>query len=241
MINIKIILSYDGSRYNGSQKQPTKDTVQDELEEALKRLKITTKLAFSGRTDKEVHASGQVVSLEVPGFWNNLDKLLLALTQQLSPSIKIKNIYNVAEDFHARFSAKKRIYRYILSSKPTTAFNDKYLSYHPNINIDKIQEAMKTFIGIYDFEYFSKNGSDPKSTIREIYDVKFYKYKEFYIFKFKANSYLRSQIRMMVSFLLKISDDKTTIDDLKNQLQKKELKSWTLAPANGLYLSKIIY
>ena len=241
MINIKITLSYDGSRYNGSQKQPSKNTVQDEMEEALERLKINSKLAFSGRTDKDVHASGQVVSFVIPDFWSDLNKLALALSQQLSSSIKIQNIYKVSKDFHARFSAKKRVYRYILSSKPTTAFNDKYLSYHPNINIIKIQEAMKSFIGVYDFEYFSKNGSDPKSTIREIYDIKFYKYKDFYIFKFKANSYLRSQIRMMVAFLLKISDDKVSIDDLKNQLQKKELKSWTLAPANGLYLSKIIY
>ncbi len=238
---IKIILSYDGSRYNGSQKQPNKNTVQDELENALNRLKINSKLAFSGRTDKDVHASGQVISLEIPDFWNNLTKLKDALSKQLSNSINIKSIIKVQDDFHARFSAKKRIYRYILSTKPTTAFNDRYLSYRSHINEAKIKEAMKYFTGIHDFEYFSKNGSDPKSTVREIYDIKFYKYKDFYIFKFKANSYLRSQIRMIVSFLLKISDGKVSIEDLKNQLQKKELVSWTLASANGLYLSRIIY
>jgi tRNA pseudouridine38-40 synthase len=240
-MHIKIILSYDGSRYNGSQKQPSKNTVQDELENALNRLKINSKLAFSGRTDKDVHASGQVISCEVPNFWTNLEKLKKALIKQISNSIKIKTIVKANDDFHARFSAKKRVYRYIISTKPTTAFNDKYLYYHKDINLDKIQEACNHFIGIHDFEYFSKNGSEPKSTVREIYDIKFYKYKDFYIFKFKANSYLRSQIRMMVSFLLKISDGKVTLEDLKNQLEKKELVSWTLAPPNGLYLSRIIY
>ncbi|MCK5110797.1 MAG: tRNA pseudouridine(38-40) synthase TruA [Arcobacteraceae bacterium] len=238
---IKIILSYDGSRYNGSQKQPKKNTIQDELEIAFRRLSITSKLAFSGRTDKNVHASGQVISCEIPDFWTDLEKLKTALSKQIPNSIHIKKIIKAKDNFHARFSAKKRIYRYIISAKPITAFNDKYLHYHKNINIDKIQEAAKYFIGIHDFEYFSKSGSEPKSTIREIYDIKFYKYKDFYIFKFKANSYLRSQIRMIVSFLLKISDGKVSIDDLKNQLQKKELISWTLAPANGLYLSRIIY
>ncbi len=240
-MNIKITLAYDGSRYNGSQKQPQRDTVQDEIETAFSRLSINSKLAFSGRTDKYVHASGQVISCEIPDFWDNLTKLKNALSKQISNSIQIKNIVQVEDNFHARFSAKKRIYRYIISTKEITAFNDKYLYYHPNIDMDKIQVAIKYFIGVHDFEYFSKNGSEPASTIREIYEIKLYKYKEFYIFKFKANSYLRSQIRMIVSFLLKISDGKVTIDDLKNQLQKKELVSWTLAPPNGLYLSRIIY
>ncbi len=241
MQNIKIVFSYDGSRYNGSQTQPNKNTVQDIFEESLKRIGIESKLILSGRTDKNVHATGQVASLQIPSFWQDLKKLKNTLILQLPNSIQIKNIKKVNKDFHARFSAKKRSYRYIISSKPITAFNDNYLYHFTKIDEKIIKKAIKEFIGIYDFENFSKNGSDPVSTIREIYDIKFYKYKDFYIFKFKANSFLRSQIRMMVSFLLKISQGKLTIEDLKNQLQKKELKSWTLAPANGLYLSKISY
>ena len=241
MQNIKIVFSYDGSKYNGSQTQPERNTVQDIFEEALKRLKIDSKLNLSGRTDKDVHATGQVASLLIPSFWQDLIKLKNTLSKQLPSSIQIKSIKEVDENFHARFSAKKRVYRYILSTKPTTAFNGNYLHYHQNINIKLIQEAMKLFIGTHNFEYFSKNGSEPKSTVREIYSVNFYKYKELYIFKFTANSYLRSQIRMMVDFLLKISDGKLTTNDLKNQLQKKEQVSWTLAPSNGLYLSRVFY
>ena len=240
-MTIKITFSYDGSKYNGSATQPHKNTVQDKFEEILKIIGIHSSLILSGRTDKDVHASGQVASLEIPYFWENLLKLRNTLNQHLPPSIRIRHIQKEASDFHARFSAKKREYRYIISTKELTAFNTNYLYYEKSIDIKAIKEAIKLFIGVHDFEYFSKKGSEPKSTIREIFDIKFYKYKEFYIFKFNANSYLRSQIRMIVSFLLKISQDKVTLEDLKNQLQKKELVSWTLAPSNGLYLSRITY
>ena len=241
MTNIKLTFSYDGTKYNGSQKQPQKDTVQDTIEEVLKIIHIHSKLILSGRTDKNVHASGQVASLNIPSFWNDLEKLHKTLNRQLPSSIKIKDISNVDDSFHARFSAKRRFYRYIISTKPLTAFNNGYLHYESNIDKSLICQAIKSFVGIHDFEYFSKKGSEPKSTIREIYNIKFYQYKEYYIFKFEANSYLRSQIRMMIDFLLKISSAKLTITDLKNQLQKKELVSWTLAPSNGLYLSKVTY
>lgn len=115
------------------------------------------------------------------------------------------------------------------------------MHYKQHINIDLIKEASRILIGVHDFEYFSKKGSEPISTIREIYNINIYFYKSKLIIKFDANSYLRSQIRMIVDFLLKISDAKLTIEDLKTQLSKQKLISWTLAPANGLYLSRITY
>lgn len=240
-MTIKIIFSYDGFQFNGSAPQPQKNTVQDKFEEVLKVIGITNSLILSGRTDKNVHATGQVASIEIPDFWTDLSRVKLTLLKHLPSSIRVKDIQEVSKSFHARFSAKKRVYRYIISTKSLSPFNANYLHYCNSIDETKIQQSIKAFIGIHDFEYFSKNGSEPKSTVREIFDIRFYKYKEFYVFKFKANSYLRSQIRMMVSFLLKISQDKLTIQDLENQLLKKEQVSWTLAPSNGLYLSKVIY
>lgn len=240
-MNIKITLAYDGSCFNGSQKQPNKNTVQDKLDEIFKVIGINEKINFSGRTDKNVHAYGQVVSLNIPHFWHNLSKLKQTLNQHLPNSIVINNIQEVDKLFHARFSAKKRVYRYIISTANPSPFQDKYVHFCKNIDEAKIKNAIKLFKGVHNFKYFSKNGSDPKSTIREIYNIKFYKYQNLYIFKFTANSYLRSQIRMMVSFLLKISQDKLTINDLQNQLNCQKLISWTLAPPNGLYLTKVTY
>jgi len=240
-LKIKITLSYDGTNYNGSQIQPDFPTIHSQLLEVLNILNINTILDFSGRTDKGVHAFKQVVSCEIPDFWNDLKKLKQVLNKQLPHSINIRNIKNVDNYFHARFSAKKREYRYLLTSKKLTPFNSNYISHYNIINEEKINEAIRLFIGIHDFEYFSKKGSDPVSTVREIYAINFYKYKDIYILNFKANSYLRSQIRMIVDFIMKISSGKLTLNDLKAQLSKERLISWTLAPSNGLYLSKIHY
>ena len=159
----------------------------------------------------------------------------------LSSSIRIISIKEVPKEFHARFSATKRSYRYIISKKELTAFNSNYMAYKSSLDISLMKIAAKEFIGIHDFEYFSKNGSEPISTIREIYSIKIYEYKDIIVIKFNANSYLRSQIRMIVDFLFKISAKKLTLEDLRNQLNKKKLVSWTLAPPNGLYLSRINY
>lgn len=240
-MKIKITISYDGTSFSGSQIQPDRVTIQSKIQEVLLTLNIHTTLEFSGRTDKGVHAFRQVVSCIVPSFWQDLKKLKDTLNRQLPKSIFIRSIIKVEDDFHARFSAKKREYRYLISVKKLTPFNSNYLSYYDTINIAKINEALAVFKGVHDFEYFSKKGSDPLSTIREIYDIKFYKYKNIYVFKFQANSYLRSQIRMMVDFIMKISSQELNLEDLKKQLKKQDLVSWTLASENGLYLSKINY
>ena len=240
-MKIKLTISYDGSNFYGSQIQPDKKTVQSKIEEVFLRLNIDTKFDFSGRTDKGVHAFRQVISCNIPEFWSDLNKLKDTLNKQLDGSIFIRQVVEVKNDFHARFSAKKREYRYLISKKELTPFNNKYLAYYSDIDVEKINEAIKLFIGIYDFEYFSKKGSDPISTIREIYNINFYEYKDIYVLNFKANSYLRSQIRMIVDFIMKISSGKLTLNDLQTQLSKDKLISWTLADASGLYLSKIIY
>jgi tRNA pseudouridine38-40 synthase len=240
-MKIRLTISYDGSAYNGSQIQPDCTTVESKLQETLKLINIHTTLEFSGRTDKNVHAFAQVVSFCIPNFWQDLYKLRTTLNKMLPSSIYVRNIKSVKDDFHARFSAVKREYRYLISTKSLTPFNSKYLGYYKIINEEKINKAIKLFIGVHNFEYFSKKGSEPKSTIREIYDIKFYKYRDIYVLKFSANSYLRSQIRMMVDFIMKISQEKATLEELKTQLNNKTKVSWTLASGSGLYLSRIYY
>lgn len=240
-MNLKFVISYDGSLYQGSQKQPNGQTVEDKLLKAFKKINIETSIVLSGRTDKEVHATGQVFNCFVPDFWEDFSKLKEVLNRNLPTSIKILKISKVKDDFHSRFHAKKRVYRYLITSKPTNPFNDKFITYVENINEEILKVAIKEFIGVYDFKYFHKTGSDKELTIREIFDASFYKYKDIYIFKFTANSYLRSQIRLMVGFLLAINNNKQTIENLKEQLLLKKHIFKTPAVANGLYLAKIKY
>jgi len=237
----KLTISYDGSKYYGSQIQPQKDTVHGRLQLALKTLGISSILNFSGRTDKDVHATQQVISFELPSFWTDINKLKSKLVSFMPNSIKIHDLELVNISFHARFSAKKRSYRYIISKKELTAFNSSYMAYYDNINIDLINKACNLFVGIHDFEYFHKIGSEPSTTTREIYDARFYEYKDMYIFKFTANSYLRSQIRMMVYAMIEVSKNNLSLDELKKQIDKKEIFTRRLASPFGLYLSKIYY
>ena len=240
-MNLKFVITYDGSCYQGSQKQPNGLTVEDKLLKAFKKINIETNIVLSGRTDKEVHATGQVFNCLVPDYWIDFFKLKEVLNKNLPSSIKISNISKVADDFHSRFHAKKRVYRYLITSKPTNPFNDKFITYVENINEELLKLAIKEFIGIYDFKYFHKTGSDKDITIREIFDAVFYKYKDIYVFKFTANSYLRSQIRLMVGFLLAINDNKQSIENLKKQLKLEGHFFKLPAKANGLYLAKIKY
>jgi tRNA pseudouridine38-40 synthase len=240
-MNLKFVVAYDGSLFQGSQKQPNGLTVEDKLLKAFKRINIETNIVLSGRTDKEVHATGQVFNCLIPDYWTDFSKLKEVLNRNLPTSIKILKISKVNDDFHSRFHAKKRDYRYIITSKETTPFNDKFVTYVENVDEEILKVAIKEFIGIYDFKYFHKTGSDKEITTREIYDAVFYKYKEIYVFKFTANSYLRSQIRLMVGFLLAINDKKQTIENLKDQLRLKKHIFKTPAKANGLYLAKIKY
>ena len=171
----------------------------------------------------------------------DFSKLKEILNKNLPSSIKVLKISKVKDDFHSRFHAKKRVYRYLITTKPTTPFNDKFITHIKNINEELLQKAIKEFVGVYDFKYFHKTGSDKELTKREIFDTKFYKYKDIYVFKFTANSYLRSQIRLMVGFLLAINDNKQSIENLKEQLTLQKHHFKTPAVANGLYLAKIKY
>ncbi len=240
-MKLKVVIIYDGSEFFGSQLQKNKKSVIGEIKKALKLLNINSQINASGRTDAGVHSTNQVIDFEVPNYWNDLNKLKDVLNKILMPNIYIKKIEEVCETFHSRFLAKKRTYRYIITTKKFNPFEAKYVSFISKIDEVKIKEAIKLFEGVYNFKYFKKSGSGNISDIREIYKTMFYKYKEYYIFYFEANSFLRAQIRFMVAFLLEISDNNLTKDDLKLQLNL--IKNFKLKPAppNGLYLSKVKY
>ena len=240
-MKIKLTIAYDGTNYSGSQIQPSLPTIQSKLMEAFQRINIQTSFDFSGRTDKGVHAFRQIVSCNIPEYWNDLKRLTNVLNKQLPHTIQIRNIQKVDKNFHARFSATKREYRYLITEKKLSVFNSNYMSHYNNIDEEKIKEAIKLFEGVHDFEYFHKKGSDKDNTVREVFSTKFYKYKDIYVFNFCANSYLRSQIRLMVGILLKISDGKLTLEDLKKQLKKEQHKFKTPASPYGLYLAKVYY
>jgi tRNA pseudouridine38-40 synthase len=240
-MHVKAVIAYDGSAFFGFQRQKSIPlTVTQKIEGALASLQIKTVIVGSGRTDRNVHATAQVIHFDIPDFWD-LDKLKHLLNQRLK-SIRFKHLYQTNTDFHARFSAKKRYYRYLFKTEQPSVFEEKYLSYYP-ITFDSslLNKALKYFEGEHDFRYFCKTGSPTHTTIRTIYQSRYYHYKHIHIITFEANGFLRSQVRMMVEAALLCACGKLTLEELHKQIGGKTRFVTKPAPPEGLYLAKIKY
>jgi len=240
-MRVKASIAYDGSYFQGFQKQKsTKQTITTHIEMALRSVGIEDEIRGSGRTDAGVHATGQIIDFKLPPFWRDLEKLKTALNRKLT-HISFKHISWVTEDFHSRFSAQRRVYRYIFKTKTPSVFEENYISYYPAFNAQLLKEALKHFEGRHDFSNFIKTGSITHTNIREIYRAKYKAYKGHHIIYFEANGFLRSQVRMMVEFAMQVALKEQSLAQLKEQLDLKKRHLTKLAPAEGLYLARIIY
>jgi len=241
LINVKAVVAYDGRFFSGFQKQKsTKETVTTQIENALKSLNINSKIIGSGRTDAGVHATGQVINFYLPDYWSDLKKLKEALNRKLD-HIFIKIISKVDKDFHSRFSAKRRIYRYIFKDKKPSIFEENYISYYSLFDEDILKEALKLFEGVHDFKFFYKTGSPIHTTIREIYKTRYIKRGDYHFIYFEANGFLRAQVRMMIEAIMLTSQGEISLIELKEQIESKQRHTTRLSSANGLYLARILY
>ncbi|KFN38483.1 MAG: pseudouridylate synthase [Sulfuricurvum sp. MLSB] len=235
-------MSYNGSAFMGSQQQPTTtETVIGTLIIALRRLRIHALPKGSGRTDRGVHATHQVMHLDLPHYWNDLTRLKEMLNLHLPSSIRIQRIEFVGNDFHARYSARKRVYRYVIKEGSSNPFEDNFITFVPSLNRDAIIDAIQCFEGTHNFELFKKSGTDMEHYVRIIYRAYAYSHKGCFVLVFEGNGFLRSQIRLMVGFLLRISAGKATKEQLIEQLEGIKRHSTDIAPHNGLYLTHIKY
>lgn len=240
-MRVKAVISYDGSAYFGFQKQTsTTQTVTHDIEQALRSLQINASIVGSGRTDAGVHAAAQVIHFDIPPYWQDLKKLTLNLNRKLT-HIYIKHITAVAGDFHARFWAKKRLYRYVFKTVTPSVFEQKYISYYPPFHTPALQNALKCFEGVHDFAYFRKTGSETHTTVREIYRAKYHSYRGYHIIYFQANGFLRSQVRMMVEGAMQVAQILIDYEKLEAQLNLEKRYITKLASPEGLYLARIIY
>jgi len=240
-MRVKAVISYDGSQYQGFQKQKsTKKTISSAIEEALSSLQIDSPIVGSGRTDTGVHATGQVIHFDLPDFWNDLEKLKLHLNRKLT-DISFKHISLAADDFHARFSAKKRVYRYVFKTQKPSVFEHKYISYYEAFDPALLISALKIFEGEHDFNFFHKTGTVTHTTIRKIYRTDYVERNGYHFIYFQANGFLRSQVRMMVDAAMLCARGEMSERQLPEQLECPKKYTTQLAPPEGLYLAKIIY
>ncbi len=233
-------IAYNGGDFYGFQSQKEGiPTIANKLQEVFYSVGIFDKFIASGRTDKGVHASAQIISLDLPPFFKDFKKLQTLLNTKLYPALKIKQIWKVDEEFNARFSAKKRGYCYLLSQN-SSPFLNSFSHFYVIKNESLIKEALGLLIGTHNFSAFMKVGSETKSPIRTIYRAKLRKIRNFYVISICGNGFLRSQIRLIVGFLLEIDKGNLKVCDFKAQLLGKEIFKIP-CPPEGLFLSKVSF
>lgn len=237
-MKIRIDFSYDGSKFNGFQRQPKVRSVQKEIEKALSKIydkKIEIKGA--GRTDAGVHANMQVASFDAPCFEKSLSKKLNNL---LNPDIVIKKAIKVNDDFHARFSAKKKEYIYKVNiGKYKSSLNDYYFQDSFNFDVSLMKEAIKYLIGTHDFHNFVSGENE--SSVATIYSIDINKYFGKMEIRFVGSHFYRYMVRNLVGLLLNVGRYKVSFKMAEKMVNSTEKINMPTAPASGLYLNRIWY
>ena len=241
----KITLEYDGTPFIGWQKQKGQLSVQGVLEDALKiYLRETIAVYGSGRTDTGVHALGQVAHFDVD---KKLDirKTQYSLNALMRPHpIVIRKMETVDEDFHARFSAKKRTYLYRIQNTAFPPALNAWRVWHVNqkLDVEKMNEAASMLIGKHDFSTFRAANCQAKSPVKTLDVLKVERVGEEVQITVSAKSFLYHQVRNFVGALVYVGTGKWSIADFKKAfLACDRTKGAETAPAEGLYFMNVEY
>ncbi len=242
-MRLKIIFCYDGSEFYGYQVQTKEDerSVQLELEKILSKILNTEiKLVASGRTDRGVHALKQVAHFDVQQLKMDLGRLTHSVNCLLPEDIHVKTIENVEDSFHARFSVKEKKYRYQIYLGEYSPFFRKFAwQLRKELDIEKMKEAAKYFVGKHSFHNFCSNDDD---FVRKIYEISIEKRENWVYLDFSGNGFRRYMVRMIVGTLVEIGLNRLSINKIPYYLNEciNDRISYK-APAEGLYLYDVIY
>lgn len=245
MQRVKCTLAYDGTFFSGYQIQPNKRTVQEEIEKALMKLHKgkEVKIFASGRTDAGVHAKGQVIhfdtDLQIP-----IEKWPVALNSLLPEDISFLAAEKADSNFHARFDAKGKEYRYyIYLSQTRDPFHRNYAAIIPYpVDINAILNALPQLIGTHDFTSFCSAKTDVEDKVRSIYEIDVMEEEGQLIFRFVGNGFLYNMVRILTGTLLEIGKGDRDSYSISDIIEKKDRTlAGKTAPAHGLYLWKVFY
>jgi tRNA pseudouridine38-40 synthase len=237
-------LEYDGTGYAGWQTQPGQTTIQATLEAALLRLtQETISVVGAGRTDAGVHAQGQVVS-----FRSNRDLPLhewrRGLNAHLPQDIAVQSAEIVADDFHARYSAKRKRYDYRILHRQDRSALDRHRAWHiyGPLRLDAMREAAAFLVGKQDFASFQGHPTDTKDTMCDLRQVDLVQEGPLILVQFVGDRFLKQMVRSIVGTLVEIGQGKRPPQAMKAILAAKDRRSaGYTAPPQGLYLMRVDY
>ena len=245
---LKLIVAYDGRSFAGWQSQANGNAVQDHLEKAFARVTtIKVRVHGAGRTDAGVHALAQCAHVDVPKTRLTTEQWTSAVNSYLPPTIRILRCREIGTDFHARFSAKGKIYRYRI-------WNERYLPplefgrcWHiaNALDIELMKRQVRFFIGRHDFAAFAANrGKGKEDTTRTIDRAILRQSGRCFTLEFSGEGFLYKMVRLMVGTLVQIGLGKLSGDVIQERLcapKKQVLLNKLVAPAEGLFLVRVRY
>jgi len=239
-----LLVEYDGTQYHGFQWQVGLPTIQNELEQAIRRFcGQSTRVMAASRTDAGVHAKGQVVSFWAKSTLSTMT-LVRALNYYLPGDIAVKAAYRTSDDFNVRRDALSREYHYyILNSNTRSPFSQKFALFVPKmLDVEVMNEACQLIHGEHDFASFASSLDDSRSTLRNVYEAGTEKKGDFTVFRIVANSFLPHQVRSTVGLLIRLGLGKIGIEGFRDIMEARNLGlAGPLSPACGLCLEKVNY
>lgn len=244
MKNYKMTIEYDGTRYNGWQRQKnTKNTIQERFENVLSRMCGNNVEVFaSGRTDAGVHASGQIVNFKCVTDMN-CDEIMHYLNRYLPEDIRVTSLSEAEERFHSRLNATSKTYEYTIATKKPDVFLRKYVFVTDmSPDVEKMRRAAQSFIGTHDFKGFSSVGKTKKSTVRTVNFIEITQNDEIIKIRINANGFLYNMVRIIAGTLFEIGTGKLQ-EDITEQIFENKIRETAGAtlPACGLCLKEVFY
>jgi tRNA pseudouridine38-40 synthase len=245
---IALGVQYDGTPFNGYQKQLNRNTVQDQLEIALKEFgRVDLATTCAGRTDTGVHALEQVVHFDT-GLTRDMQSWVRGVNAFLPDSIAVRWASELpvdpAHEFHARFSARARTYHYVLYNNPVRSpllVGRAGWTFRP-LDVDLMREAAQHLVGIHDFSAFRSSQCQAKSPVKQMHEVSVERHGEVIVFTLRANAFLHHMVRNLIGSLIYVGNGRHPPSWLANVLAGLDRNDAapTFMP-DGLYLAKIDY
>lgn len=243
--NYKMTLEYDGTRYDGWQKQGnTGNTIQEKLEKIFEKLTgSATEVIGSGRTDAGVHAKGQVANVHLDTELT-VAELKQYMNRYLPEDIAVTSMEEAAERFHSRLNAKSKVYTYRVETTPKKpVFQRKYIyGLGESLDLEAMKAAARQLCGTHDFRSFCSNKNKKKSTVRTLQFITFQEHGTQIEINFSGDGFLYNMVRILTGTLIEVGQGKRRADTMIEILEAKDRQAAGFtAPSEGLFLTAVFY